>query len=64
LEKIFQHSRSQAEAISWKVHQEGKGVAGVYFKEIAENKVAKTLQLATLYEYPLRCVFEPESQEE
>lgn len=56
----FRHSEPDAQAIMMNVHQKGKGIAGVYTREIAETKMAKTVAAARKHEYPLEVVIEPE----
>jgi len=60
LESIFRLGESDANQVMLHVHLNGVGVAGVYPYEIAETKIAKTLQLARRYEYPLQLSMEPE----
>lgn len=59
LQSIFQRSESEALRIMMHVHNNGVGVAGVYTYEVAETKVAKTVNLAQAHEYPLQCTLEP-----
>ena len=56
----FMYPQSVAQAIMMDVHQKGKGIAGVYTREIAETKMAKTVAAARQAEYPLELVLEPE----
>lgn len=60
LQAIFHLGEVDANRIMMHVHENGIGVAGVYPYEIAETKIAKTLQLARRYEYPLQLSMEPE----
>ena len=60
LQAIFHLGEVDANQVMIHVHQNGVGVAGVYPFEIAETKIAKTLQLAKRYEYPLQLSMEPE----
>lgn len=60
LQAVFHRSESDANRIMLHVHLNGVGVAGVYTYEVAETKVAKTMQLAQRYEYPLQLSLEPE----
>jgi len=60
LQAIFHLSEVDANRIMMHVHDNGIGVAGVYPYEIAETKIAKTLQMARRYEYPLQLSMEPE----
>ncbi len=59
LENVFHKGLTEAQRIMLAVHREGKGVAGVYTKEIAETKVAVVHQLARQNEFPLKCAIEP-----
>ena len=43
-----------------KVHKQGKGIAGVYSKEVAETKVSTTKMYARESGYPLHAEAEPE----
>ena len=43
-----------------KVHKGGKGIAGVYSKEIAETKTQTTKMYARQAGYPLHAEAEPE----
>lgn len=58
LETVFQKNPAEAVQIMMHVHRRGRGVCGVYTKEIAEAKVTQVHQLAREREYPLRCVME------
>jgi ATP-dependent Clp protease adaptor protein ClpS len=40
------------------VHTRGKGVCGVYTREIAETKVAQVVQYSRENEHPLQCDME------
>ncbi len=57
---VFHCDHVQATEVMMKVHRTGIGVAGVYSREVAEVKVAKTIQLARQHEFPLECSMEPE----
>jgi ATP-dependent Clp protease adaptor protein ClpS len=59
LQSVFHKGESEAVRIMMHVHNNGVGVAGVYTYEVAETKIAKTMQLAQSYEYPLQCSLEP-----
>jgi ATP-dependent Clp protease adaptor protein ClpS len=60
LQHVFHRSEAEANRIMLHVHNNGVGVAGIYPYEIAETKVAKTMQLAKRYEYPLQLSLEPD----
>ncbi len=63
LEKFFERNRVEATAIMFKVHQEGRGVAGVYPFEIAETKCSQVTQYARKKGFPLKCTWEPLDEE-
>ncbi len=60
LQQVFHHTKESAMAIMLNVHNKGKGVAGVYSKEIAETKAHITNQTSVNYGHPLKAEFEPE----
>jgi ATP-dependent Clp protease adaptor protein ClpS len=58
LTHFFQMDEFKANQVMMAVHQEGKGVCGVYSKEIAEMKVHQVNQYARDFEHPLQCQME------
>jgi ATP-dependent Clp protease adaptor protein ClpS len=60
LMSVFHHSEAMAHTIMMQVHTKGAGVAGVFTREIAETKVAKTVALARKNDFPLELSIEPE----
>jgi len=60
LESVFKKSGSEAYRIMMHVHENGRGIAGVYVKSVAELKAETVHELARAHEYPLRCTIEPE----
>lgn len=60
LEKIFGKSKEESYAIMLLVHNEGKGVCGVFTYEVAETKMKKVSLEAKKEGHPLLCTIEPE----
>lgn len=60
LETIFRKSPAEAVQIMMHVHKQGRGLCGIYAKEIAETKVAQVHDRARSEGHPLRCVMEEE----
>jgi ATP-dependent Clp protease adaptor protein ClpS len=60
LEKIFQKSPVEAAQIMLHVHKSGKGLAGVYTREIAETKIETVHKLSHKHGFPLKCTLEKE----
>ena len=58
LEKFFQMNREKATQIMLQVHTQGKGVCGVFTREIAETKVAMVEAFAQQNQHPLLCKME------
>ena len=58
LEKVFRKSPVEATQIMLHVHKNGKGLAGIYIKDIAETKVDTVHKLAREQGFPLRCAME------
>ncbi len=58
LETVFHKSHQEATVIMLNVHQHGRGIAGVYTRDIAETKATQVKNMARRNDYPLRCTFE------
>jgi ATP-dependent Clp protease adaptor protein ClpS len=58
--EVFNKGLPEATAIMMRVHKQGKGIAGVYSKEIAETKVSTTRMYAREAGYPLHAEAEAE----
>lgn len=58
LESIFQKTPSEAVQIMLKVHNTGKGVCGVFSRQIAEAKVELVRMRAEEEGHPLLCIME------
>ena len=60
LEQLFRKSKAEATRIMLNVHNTGKGIAGVYSREIAETKCAQVKSAAIQQSVPLLAEMEPE----
>jgi ATP-dependent Clp protease adaptor protein ClpS len=58
LEVFFRMNREQATHVMLTVHTQGKGVCGIYTRDIAETKAAQVNQYAREQEQPLLCEIE------
>lgn len=59
LEHFFAMDRETAVRVMLKVHTEGKGVCGVFTREVAETKAEQVNRHAREEEHPLLCDIEP-----
>jgi ATP-dependent Clp protease adaptor protein ClpS len=59
LQKFFGKSHEEATRIMLQVHHEGRGVCGVYPRDIAATRIAQVGQYARAKQHPLQCVMEP-----
>lgn len=60
LAHFFHKDTDAATSIMLQVHTQGKGICGVYTRDIAETKVALVNDYARSREHPLLCSMEPE----
>ncbi|ACL72920.1 ATP-dependent Clp protease adaptor protein ClpS [Thioalkalivibrio sulfidiphilus HL-EbGr7] len=58
LESFFGMDREKATRIMLHVHTRGKGVCGIYPRDIAETKVAQVNDYARQHQHPLLCAME------
>jgi ATP-dependent Clp protease adaptor protein ClpS len=58
LQKFFSMNQEQATQIMLKVHMEGRGVCGVYPRDVAATKVEQVLSFARENQHPLACIME------
>ena len=58
LEVFFRMNREQATHVMLTVHTQGKGVCGIFTRDIAETKSAQVNQYARENEHPLLCEIE------
>ena len=57
---VFNKSNMDATGIMLLVHRTGKGLAGVFTREIAETKIAVVHSKAKERGFPLKCTMEKE----
>lgn len=60
LQRFFALDHEASVRVMLHVHTKGKGVCGVYTRDIAETKVAQVNQYARDNEHPLLCAMEEE----
>lgn len=58
LNRFFGMDAVKAEAVMMAVHEQGKGVCGVYSKEVAEMKVSLVNRFSNENKHPLHCQME------
>jgi len=58
LQKFFGMNREQATQIMLKVHREGRGICGVFPKDVAATKVEQVISFSRQHQHPLQCVME------
>jgi ATP-dependent Clp protease adaptor protein ClpS len=58
LETFFRMNREQATHVMLTVHTRGRGVCGVFPRDIAETKAAQVNQYAREHQHPLLCEIE------
>jgi ATP-dependent Clp protease adaptor protein ClpS len=59
IQEFFNKDRETATQIMLKIHLDGKGICGVYPKDIAATKVQQVQEAARQAGHPLQCVSEP-----
>ena len=59
IQEFFSKDLETATQIMLKIHLDGKGVCGVYSKDVAATKVDQVLEAANKAGHPLKCVSEP-----
>ncbi|MDR2614412.1 MAG: ATP-dependent Clp protease adapter ClpS [Candidatus Accumulibacter sp.] len=58
LQRYFAMNREKATQIMLKVHMEGRGICGIYPRDIAATKVEQVSSLARKHQHPLVCIME------
>jgi len=59
LQKFFRKNQEEATRIMLQVHHEGRGVCGVYPRDVAATRISQVAQYARERQHPLQCVMEP-----
>ena len=58
LETFFNMERERATQVMLHVHTRGKGVCGVFTREVAETKVTQVNEFSRSHQHPLLCTME------
>ena len=58
LQEYFQHDLETSTQIMLKIHHDGRGVCGVFTKDVAATKVELVLAAARRGGHPLQCIME------
>ena len=58
LQVFFAMNREKATQVMLHVHTRGKGVCGVYTRDVAESKVTQVNDFSRLHQHPLLCSME------
>jgi ATP-dependent Clp protease adaptor protein ClpS len=59
IQEFFNKDRETATQIMLKIHLDGKGICGVYSRDIAATKVEQVQEAARQAGHPLQCLSEP-----
>ena len=59
IQEFFNKDRETATQIMLKIHLDGKGICGVYSRDVAASKVDQVMAAAKQAGHPLQCVSEP-----
>ena len=59
IQEFFNKDRETATQIMLKIHLDGKGICGVYSRDIASTKVEQVQEAARQAGHPLQCLSEP-----
>lgn len=58
LQLFFAMNRERATQVMLHVHTRGKGICGVFTREVAETKVTQVNEFARKHQHPLLCTLE------
>ena len=59
IQEFFNKDRATATQIMLKIHLDGKGICGVFSRDVAATKVDQVMDAARQAGHPLQCVSEP-----
>ncbi|HEX7387113.1 MAG TPA: ATP-dependent Clp protease adapter ClpS [Castellaniella sp.] len=59
LEVVFHKADAEAERIMLQVHHQGRGICGIYTRDVAATRVDRVLHMAHAGQHPLQCLMEP-----
>ena len=59
IQEFFNKDRDTATQIMLRIHLEGKGICGIYTRDVASTKVDQVLAAARASGHPLQCLSEP-----
>ena len=59
IQEFFNKDRETATQIMLKIHLDGKGICGVFSRDVAATKVQQVQEAARQAGHPLQCVSEP-----
>jgi ATP-dependent Clp protease adaptor protein ClpS len=60
LQAIFRMNLEEATQVMLNIHHTGKGICGVFTRDVAETKIEMVLDAAREAEFPLQCLLECE----
>jgi ATP-dependent Clp protease adaptor protein ClpS len=60
LQQFFRMSETSATALVMAIHKKGKGIAGIYTRDIAETKADEVMRCAREFGMPLLVTAEPD----
>ncbi|MDX8387016.1 MAG: ATP-dependent Clp protease adapter ClpS [Ghiorsea sp.] len=58
LMRFFSKDESQSQEITMQVHHQGRGICGVYPKDLAESKALQVESFSRQHNHPLQCIAE------
>ena len=60
LQRFFSFNREKATRVMLQIHNEGKGICGVFPRDVAATKVEQVCKYSKQHQHPLACVMEEE----